>query len=654
MLKLAAVFGDNAVLQQGRAIPVWGWCAPFRRVRATLGEVDCETRSGADGKFLFRFPPMSPATGLTLRVLEPESGETAGSRNLAVGEVWIASGQSNMEFKVAELADGGTDVRAMADRGELDGVRVLTVPRCALLSPAQDVDAAWQTASAETVEGWSAVAFFFARKLSEKLGVTVGMLSTSWGGTIAEAWTGRETLARNPDVAARLDDYDRRIFCPDYWAELTKERLAIPPLQSEPESICFDKLPPEPENTGFSSGWAGTGFDDSGWEGAVMPAQWRAFGVKTNGTLWYRRRIEIPAEWAGRDLLLSLGAVDKHDITYFDGVEIGRTGSGYETACWNTCRVYRIPAKLVKPGIRVLAVRDYSFLYDGGLIGPGAKMRLYPVGAEREAVSLAGEWRWKIETDLGPATAETAGPGLGNPNSLAILFDNMIQPLIPYALRGAIWYQGESNADRIQQYERLMRDLITDWRFRFGQGDFPFLQVVLAGFRSPMDYDPESTWGPIREAQCNAAAATGNLVASAVDVGDEEDIHPKDKQTVGERLAAAALAQTYGGKEEGGGPLFRSMTRSGDALLLAFDHAAGGFRTQEGGLRGFRVAGADRIFHPADAVAVGEEIAVSSPEVPEPVAVCYGWSDNPMSANLYNIAGLPALPFRAGDFGDGK
>ena len=226
--------------------------------------------------------------------------------------------------------------------------------------------------------------------------------------------------------------------------------------------------------------------------------------------------------------------------------------------------------------------------------------------------------------------------------------------MIPYALRGAIWYQGESNAARYDQYERLMRDLITDWRFRFGQGDFPFLQVVLAGFRAASDYDPESTWAPLREAQCRAAESTGNLVASAVDVGDVDDIHPKDKQTVGERLAAAALAQTYGGKEEGSGPLFRSMTRSGNTLLVAFDHADGGLSARNGELRGFRVAGGDQVFHPADAAIVGDEVAVSSPEVPEPVAVCYGWSDNPDTANLYNAAGLPALPFRAGDLADSE
>lgn len=647
MLKLASLFGDNAVLQRDRVIPVWGWCAPYRRVRAALGETERETRSGADGRFLFRFPPMKAARKLELNVLETESGETASARNLAVGEVWVASGQSNMEFPVTSLADAGAAVREMAEAGKLDAVRMLTVPRNAMLTPVPDTDAAWQLASAATVDGWSAVALFFARKLAEKLGVTVGILSSSWGGTIAEAWTGRETLARNPDIAPALEEYELRMNRPDYWAELPPEQLAIPSVM--PEAARFDKLPPEPPNSGFEAGWAGSAFDDSGWERAVMPAQWREFGVLTNGTVWFRRKIEIPQEWAGRELILSLGGVDKHDITYFDGVEIGRTGSGFDTAHWNTCRVYRIPGELVKPGIRVLAVRDYSFIYDGGLNGPAVKMTLRPNGAERDFISLAGEWSFRIETDLGPALPLVAGPGLGNPNSYSILFDSMIHPLLPAAIRGVIWYQGESNAVRANQYERLMRDLITDWRYRFGQGDFPFLQVILAGYRSETDYDPDSTWAFIREAQSKAAQATGNLVASAADAGDAGDIHPKDKETVGNRLAAAALMQAYGSEEEGSGPVYRSVSRSGNALLVSFDHADG-LTAPDGKPSGFRIAGKERVFHPADAVIAGDKVAVSSPEVPEPVAVRYAWSDNPDTANLYNAAGLPAIPFRTDDY----
>lgn len=647
MLKLSAMFGDNAVLQRDRVIPVWGWCAPYRRVRATLGENRCETRSGADGKFLFRFPPMKAEGRLELRVLEPESGETAVARNLAVGEVWIASGQSNMEFLVNALADGGDALREEAETGKLDRVRMLTVPRNAQVTPESDVAAEWQTATAATVDGWSAVALYFARRLSEKLGVTVGILSSSWGGTIAEAWTSRETLVRNPDIAPELEKYERSINRPEYWEQLQPELLKTPPVLQEP--IRFDLLPPEPPNSGVEQGWAKTSFDDSGWERAVMPAQWKAFGIFTNGTVWFRRRVEIPEEWAGRELILSLGGVDKHDITYFDGVEVGRTGTGYETAHWNVCRVYRIPGKLVKPGMRTIAVRDYSFIFDGGLNGPAGKMTLRPADAPRDFISLAGEWSFRIETDLGPAQPLSAAPGLGNPNSYSILFDSMIRPLLPTALRGVIWYQGESNEFRANRYERLMRDLITDWRYHFGQGDFPFLQVVLAGYRPAKDFDPDANWPLIREAQIRAAQSTGNLVASAVDAGDVDDIHPKDKETVGNRLAAAALAQIYGSGEEGSGPLFRSVIRSGSALLVSFDHADG-LKARGENVLGFRIAGKDGEFYPADAVIAGDKVAVSSPEVPDPVAVRYAWSDNPAMANLCNAAGFPALPFRSDEF----
>lgn len=445
---------------------------------------------------------MPSAVRLTLQVTELESGETATAQNIALGEVWLASGQSNMEFKVSSLADGGAELRRRADAGELDAVRMLTVPRNALLTPARDVDAAWQTASAATIDDWSAVALFFAKKLADELAVPVGVLASSWGGTIAEAWTSGETLARNPDIARAYSEYLLRTGSTEYWDSLSPEELEIPMRNFE--TALFTHLPPEPENNGFSAGWAESAYDDSNWDRTALPAQWKEFDLNTNGTVWFRRKVEIPAEWAGRELILTLGAVDKHDITYFDGVEVGRTGSGYDTSCWDVCRVYRIPSELVRPGLRVIAVRDYSFAYDGGLTGPASGMKLAPADAEREKISIAGEWSYKIETDLGPAFPHLSGMGLCCPNSFSILFDNMIRPLVPAALRGVIWYQGESNAIRFHQYERLMRDLIADWRFHFAQGDIPFLQVLLAGYRTAMDYDPNSEWAPIREAQSRA------------------------------------------------------------------------------------------------------------------------------------------------------
>ncbi len=648
MLKLAALFGDNAVLQQGKTIPVWGWTTPCAMVKGKLGEHEAETRAAASGRFTLRFPAMTARHNLELFVLNTAGGESCVSHNLAVGEVWIASGQSNMEFKVRSLADRGEGLRRLADAGELDRVRMITVARNARWEGMEDVEGAWQQPSAETVDDWSAAALFFALKVSHKLGVPVGIVSSSWGGTMAEAWSSREILAANPAFTGDLESFELKMSSPGFWGTFSPEELADPEF-GKPEPLLEQKayaefLPPEPPNSGFEQGWANSAFDDSTWDAAAMPAQWINFGIATNGTVYYRRKVEIPAEWAGRPLVLSLGAVDKHDITYFDGVEIGRSGANFDTSFWDQCRVYRIPAGLAKPGTRVIAVRDYSFIYDGGLIGPAAKMLLYPEGMEESAISLAGEWRYRIENDLGSAIA-VALPGAGNPKSPAILFENMIAPLIPMALRGVIWYQGESNSANVTLYETLMTNLITDWRYRFRQGNFPFLQVVLAGYRTPQNYDENAIWPLLREAQIRAAANTGNFVASATDAGEAEDIHPKDKKTVGERLAIAALSQCYGNDEEASGPLFKAHTQEGKRLRISFTHAEG-LHAENNTPKCFRIAGKDGNFLPATAEIDGNDIILANPDIPNPVHARYAWSDNPENANVYNGADLPMLPFR--------
>ena len=240
--------------------------------------------------------------------------------------------------------------------------------------------------------------------------------------------------------------------------------------------------------------------------------------------------------------------------------------------------------------------------------------------------------------------------GPGNPNSYCMLFDNMIRPLIPMAMRGVIWYQGESNESAPEYYERLMRDLIADWRFRWGQGDFPFLQVLLAGFRNPADYDDAAAWPYIREAQSRAAQETGNLAASALDLGEAADIHPRRKAEVGERLALAALEQAYRQPVIGSGPVYREMVREAEAIRVWFDHIGSGLTAHGTGLKGFVIAGADGVFKEAEAQIVENSVRVSSPEVSDPVAVRYAWADNPEEANLYNSAGLPATPFRTDRF----
>ena len=344
--------------------------------------------------------------------------------------------------------------------------------------------------------------------------------------------------------------------------------------------------------------------------------------------------------------MLDIGAVDKQDITYFNGEQVGATGKGFEQEHWNVHRSYQIPGRLVRPGRNVIAVRAYSFVFAGGLIGPSAAMQIARVAGSGTSIPLSGAWRFQVEHDFGLVVPPVAVPGEGSSNSPHMLFDNMILPLLPYGIRGAIWYQGESNADAADKYRHLMVEMIRCWRHAWGQGDFPFIQVQLANYMAPAPFQPQSEWALLREAQFQATREPGVGMAVAIDIGEANDIHPKNKRDVGHRLSQWALAETYGRQIVPSGPLYSRMTIEGDRIRIYFDAAEGGLVAKSGALNTFVIAGEDRRFVEAVAVIDGATVVVRSGKVPEPMAVRYAWADNPEGCNLTNAEGLPASPFR--------
>jgi sialate O-acetylesterase len=385
------------------------------------------------------------------------------------------------------------------------------------------------------------------------------------------------------------------------------------------------------------------------------PGSWQGAGLNYNGVVWFRRDVDVPAAWAGKDLVLNLAPCDKHDTTYFNNVEVG--GIGLENPdAWKTPRCYRIPGRLVKAGRNVIAVRIFSYVYAGGFMGSPAEMKLDPPdgAAGQTPIMLHGDWRYQVEHNFGPITpvALQAPLGPGNQNSPYSLYNGMIAPLIPYGLRGAIWYQGESNASRPSEYRTLFPAMIRCWRDEWKQGDFPFLLVQLANYMAANAHPVESQWAELREAQALALKLPNTGMAVAIDIGDAADIHPKNKQEVGKRLAAWGLNAFYGRKDVvPSGPLYAGMAVEGNRIRIRFEHVAGGLVVRGGGpLTGFAIAGPapdglPRRFVWADAVVDGETVVVSSPAVPDPTAVRYAWANNP-ACNLYNAAGLPAAPFR--------
>ena len=626
---LHPLFSDGAVLQRGVTVPVWGWAAPGERVTVAFAGQQKTAVAAADGKWVVRLDALPASAEARTLVVSGSGAEHARQvADVLVGDVWLCSGQSNMEMGI-----GACNVPDEIAAADFPQIRLLTVPKAVRFERQDVADVRWSACNPQTVAaggwgGFSAAGYFFGRELHQQLQIPIGLIHSSWGGTICEAWASATGLASLPDFTDRLAQVA------DIAAAMREGR----PADSGREAWYAAHDP------GTAAGWYKSEVDEAGWTESEQPREWQQAGLPDfDGIAWHRRSFEAPADWAGRDLVLELGPVDDADTTYFNGTRVGAQDD------WQSARIYRVPGRLVKAGRNVIAVRVLDTASLGGLCGQPAQLRVYPVGQPAGAVALAGPWKLRASRPLGELASRPPGLENNNPNTSTVLFNGMIAPLLPFAIKGAIWYQGESNAGRGRQYRALLPAMIADWRAHFGVGDFPFYIVSLAAFMPPSAQPVECEWAELREAQALTARNIPNCgLAVAIDIGDAQDIHPKNKRDVGRRLALAALAQTYGQPVEGSGPWYRAMTVEAGRAVLQFDHAAG--LTAKGGpLTGFAVAGADRKFVWADAVIAGETVVVSSPAVAEPVAVRYAWHANPV-CNLYNGAGLPAVPFRTDDW----
>ena len=628
-LKLANLFTTNAILQRARPVPIWGWSTPGETVTVKFARQKKTTVADPDGKWRI-YLDAQPASAKS-RELTVVSGQQAPVTitNVLVGDVWLCSGQSNMQMSV----DGSNQAAKEIATAKHPRIRLFTVPNQALLDPQPDVNATWQVCSPETIPQFSAVGYFFGRELLKKLKVPIGLINSSWGGTRVEAWTSRDALRTHPISRAEIDTFERWQQTPEGRAAQAQQKVAVTDQELWAQSLGKA----DPGNLGHAQGWAARDFNDSAWPEMSIPSGWQPQGHNFSGVFWFRRTVEVPADWVGQDLVLHLGAADKTDTTYFNNVQIGAIG--FETkSSWNTPRVYRIPGQLVQAGRNVISSRVYSNVYQGGLIGPAETMQLHR-GTAR--IPLAGLWRFQIEHNFGFTQPGVFAAGPGNPNTTYILHNSMITPLAPAALRGVIWYQGESNAGQPQLYRDLFPLLITDWRRTFEQAQLPFFYVELANYMAEQNTPVETGWAELREAQTFALQLPFTGLASAIDVGDAADIHPKDKQTVGRRLATAALGQIYGYPVVPAGPRYKSHRIEGDTVRIEFDHVGDGL-TAKGRLKGFAVASTDKKFDWAEAEIDGATVVVKSRA---PVAVRYAWANNPIG-NLYNSAGLPATPFR--------
>ncbi len=617
---LAPVFTDHAVLQRGQPIRVWGGATPGASVSVMLGEAETTATTDAQGRWSATFPARQPAAALSLTTKTVSDSQTIS--DLLVGDVWLCSGQSNMEYPLRRSLDSDTELSHATD----PDIRLLQTGRTSLPAPTTTLpkEAVWRVASPEAAANFSAACFFMGRELRKTTDAPIGLIDASWGGSIIQDWIsgeGLHALGNYDEGLAVLADYARsKEAGMARWGAMLDRWAA--------------KVEPQ------AAGWASPNLDDSAW--ATMPAEnfWEVNpGLETfDGTIWLRATLTLTAKQAAQaakgGATLALGPVDDIDTTFINGRQIGSQEG------WNTPREYHIARGMLKAGANLIAVRAIDTSGGGGAWGPAAQKGLkFDDGS---FAPLGGTWRYKISTSMAQSGPPPHAPWLGA-SGLSTLRNGMIAPLAPYGLKGFVWYQGEANVSEPAEYARTLPALIADWRRAFGGPDLPFLIVQLADFGPRYAQPRESGWAGVRDVQRRVAAADPQVgLASAVDIGDIHDIHPANKQEVGRRLALQARRLAYGDTSVvAAGPAPLSVLIQGGAVTVRLDQRA---VVQAGAHpNGFELCDASACRF-VDATLSGDQVSLPIPAGLAPVKVRYGWADSPI-VNLYGLTGLPATPF---------
>ncbi len=619
---LSPIFSDHMVLQRGRPNTFWGWTEPGQHVRVAIEGQSAEGVSGADGKWMVKVSP--PKVGGPYKIVV-SGPQRLTLTDVLVGDVWLCGGQSNMQFGLAASLNGREEVAA-ANHSQ---IRFALVPVSMSFHPRDFTTAPWKVCTPETVgndawNGLSAVGYFFGRALQKELKIPIGLVHDCRGGSRAESWISRPTLeglGYVNETLGSIDEADRT-----HHAEYMKN--AEDWIQRS-------------DAGSMGNAWANPDLDDTGWNKVSLPASYSDLGFGGHlGVTWFRTEIDLPQTLPAGDATLSLGAIADADWTWVNGNRVG------STAEYRLGRNYAVSSAMLRPGRNQITVRVLSTGVTDGFMSPGKELLLKL--ADGTQVPLAnGNWRVKQGLNLWEGKGEFPWGIEGAMSTPLVHYNSMIYPVAPLAVRGAIWYQGESNAYQSRPYVQIMQDVAKDWRAAFETDNFPFLQVQLANFQARGDQPGDSAWAALREAQwLSSRKIPGGGLVTAVDIGDAADIHPKNKRDVGIRLANLALKQVYGrSKIVASGPIFRSFRIEGSSLRVRFEATNGGLAVHGPALKGFSLAGSDRKFYWADAKIVGNEVVLTSAEVKVPVAARYAWADNP-EITLYNGAGLPAFPFR--------
>ncbi len=627
---VSPIFGDNMVLQRGKANAIWGWSDPGDSVRVQIGDKAASGVAGADRRWEVKIEPPPAGGPYTVKI---SGHQIVQLQNVLVGDVWLCGGQSNMGLPLRFTKNADEEIKA----ANYPEIRFFTVAGHPTYHHADVIEGNWRVVSPETASWVSAVGYYFARRVQKDLHVPIGLVVDAVGGTPAESWTSEEALRA-------LHDFDVPLV------ELDRLKSANGPEYGNYVMHWYDQY-----DVGQKKNWAASVFDDSDWKSVPVPGGFTELGVpETPALVWFRKEITIPdplpkaviesnpapGPFPRRGTMLSLGEIERMDTAYVNGTEVG--GSAWV----ENPRRYFIRDGILKPGHNVIAVRVLKTKADGGFLSKPEELNL--TLADGTKIALAGAWKAKLSVDARPP--QTLPIAYENwPVMPSVLYEGMLAPLAPLSITGAIWYQGEQNSPRGYQYRKILPAMIADWRALFEQGDFPFYIVSLPAFTKHSDVPVNGDdWTETRESQAITAATVPNsCLAVTVDTGDADNIHAKDKQPVGDRLALCALAKLYGEKVVFSGPTLQSVERVPGSIRLHFARTDGGLVVKGDKLGEFSIAGDDRKWFWADARIEGDAVVVSSPSVPNPTQVRYAWQSNP-AATLFNGAGLPASAFPHG------
>jgi len=643
-LVLPALISENMVLQQNTNVHIWGNALPGTRINVSASwGGNGKSVTGDDKVWSVRMPTPGAGGPFTITVAAPDTTITLS--NVLVGEVWVCSGQSNMEMPLAGWPPNDTVMYSAETiaSASVPEIRLFNVQRKVSAEPLTDCTGRWEVCSPSSVGQFSAAAYFFGKKLHDELNIPVGLIESAWGGTPAEAWMSADILEGSGEFVSEIKKLKESlplIAGYESWLNSHKQILADASGENQWKDLTFS-----------DDVVTANDFNDSEWPVMKLPGQFEQVTGDFDGVVWFRKRIDLPEEMSGRDLTLSLGPIDDMDRTYFNGRLVG----SHEVAgFWQADRNYVIPGDLARPGANMIAVRVLDNQGGGGIWGKPGSMKITEKDNQSFHVNIDGEWKYQPAAELvgnrfflfDPSQKDfssVARPAIIGPSTPTSLYNGMINPLVNYPVKGAIWYQGEANVGRAEQYAKIFPLLIRNWREAWNNDDLSFYYVQIAPYVYSGVDSTESAF--LREAQEKALQLPKTGMVVTTDVATVMNIHPPFKKEVGERLANLALSNDYGRNTATQGPVFKSAIVEGNSIKVQFDNVDKGLVSTGHDLTGFELAGKDGKYIKADARITGNEVVVSSPKVPKPVFVRYCWR-NGSTASLLNGDGLPALQFR--------